>query len=65
MIETITEDAIVEPFLHFVLVLDWPKGRLLKEYTVLLDLPLDSGCYPAAPTPGWIRDQVLKSGRAS
>ena len=34
-----SEAAILEPFLHFVLVLDWPGGRLLKEYTVLLDLP--------------------------
>ncbi|MGA1189648.1 MAG: type IV pilus assembly protein FimV [Pseudomonadales bacterium] len=34
-----SETAILEPFLHFVLVLDWPGGRLLKEYTVLLDLP--------------------------
>ena len=43
VIETNTEDAIVEPFLHFVLVLDWPRGRLLKEYTVLLDLPSTQG----------------------
>ena len=43
VIQTITEDAIVEPFLHFVLVLDWPRGRLLKEYTVLLDLPPTQG----------------------
>ena len=43
VIETNTEDAIIEPFLHFVLVLDWPRGRLLKEYTVLLDLPSTQG----------------------
>ena len=43
VIETNTEEAIVEPFLHFVLVLDWPRGRLLKEYTVLLDLPSTQG----------------------
>jgi pilus assembly protein FimV len=34
-----SETAILEPFLHFVLVLDWPGGRLFKEYTVSLDLP--------------------------
>ena len=53
VIETITEDAIVEPFLHFVLVLDWPRGRLLKEYTVLLDLP---------PTQGVIQPLMPRSG---
>ena len=53
VIETITEDAIVEPFLHFVLVLDWPRGRLLKEYTVLLDLPLTDGVIqPLLPQAG-------------
>ncbi len=43
VIESITADAIVEPFLHFVLVLDWPRGRLFKEYIVLLDLPSTQG----------------------
>ncbi len=33
-------DPIQEPFLTFVVALEWPKGRLLREYTVLLDPPL-------------------------
>ena len=61
VIETITEDAIVEPFLHFVLVLDWPRGRLLKEYTVLLDLPRTQGVIqPLMPRAGF----ETKSSRA-
>ena len=61
VIETITEDAIVEPFLHFVLVLDWPRGRLLKEYTVLLDLPPTQGVIqPLMPRTGF----ETKSSRA-
>ena len=61
VIETITEDAIVEPFLHFVLVLDWPRGRLLKEYTVLLDLPPTQGVIqPLMPRAGF----ETKSSRA-
>ena len=61
VIETITEDAIVEPFLHFVLVLDWPRGRLLKEYTVLLDLPSSQGVIqPLLPQAG----SETKSSRA-
>ena len=31
--------AINEPFLNFLLEVSWPKGQLLKEYTVLLDPP--------------------------
>ncbi len=31
--------AIKEPFLNFLVELNWPQGRLLREYTVLLDPP--------------------------
>lgn len=31
---------IQEPYLDFVVEVRWPSGRLLREYTVLLDLPL-------------------------
>ncbi|MFQ5469450.1 MAG: FimV/HubP family polar landmark protein [Gammaproteobacteria bacterium] len=29
-----------EPFLDFIVEVNWPKGRLLREYTVLLDPPV-------------------------
>lgn len=32
-----------EPFLDFILEARWPNGRLLREYTVLLDPPVFSG----------------------
>lgn len=32
--------AIREPYLDFLLELQWPSGRLLREYTLLLDLPV-------------------------
>ncbi|HTQ99908.1 MAG TPA: FimV/HubP family polar landmark protein, partial [Candidatus Acidoferrum sp.] len=36
----ITSDGeINEPYLDFMLGVDWPKGRTLREYTLLLDLP--------------------------
>ncbi|MCC6710301.1 MAG: hypothetical protein IT492_22310 [Gammaproteobacteria bacterium] len=35
-----SRDAIREPFLNFLLELNWANGRLLREYTVLLDPPL-------------------------
>ncbi len=31
---------IREPFLNFLVEIDWPKGHLLREYTVLLDPPV-------------------------
>ena len=31
---------IREPFLNFLIEIDWPNGHLLREYTVLLDPPV-------------------------
>ena len=39
-IELSTQAPIVEPFLNFVLELAWPNGRLVREYTLLLDPPV-------------------------
>ena len=35
-----TKDPVQEPFLNFMLEVNWPTGRLLKEFTLLLDPPL-------------------------
>ncbi|MET0003974.1 MAG: FimV/HubP family polar landmark protein [Candidatus Thiodiazotropha sp.] len=35
-----SSDAIREPFLNFLVEVNWPKGRLVREYTVLLDPPV-------------------------
>lgn len=34
-----TPDVVLEPYLNFLIEVRWPQGRLLREYTVLLDLP--------------------------
>jgi pilus assembly protein FimV len=34
-----TEQALQEPYLNFVVAARWPDGRLLREYTLLIDLP--------------------------
>ena len=34
-----SKDPVREPFLTFLVEVTWPKGRLLREYTVLLDPP--------------------------
>ncbi len=39
VVQISTQDVVREPYLSFVLETRWPSGRLLSEYTVLLDLP--------------------------
>jgi len=34
-----TQSPVREPFLDFLIEIDWPKGHLVREYTVLLDPP--------------------------
>ncbi|MCR4302412.1 MAG: hypothetical protein NUV51_12445 [Sulfuricaulis sp.] len=34
-----TEQQINEPFLHLLLQIEWPGGRLVREYTALIDPP--------------------------
>ncbi len=34
-----TRQPVREPFLNFLLEMEWPNGRMLREYTVLLDPP--------------------------
>ncbi len=41
-----SRDVVREPFLDFLVELSWSKGRLLREYTVLVDPP---ATMPAAP----------------
>ncbi|MEJ2590684.1 MAG: FimV/HubP family polar landmark protein, partial [Candidatus Thiodiazotropha sp.] len=40
VIEITSDDPIREPFLNFLVEVNWPKGRLVREYTVLLDPPV-------------------------
>ena len=39
VIKVTSEQPVVEPYLDFLVQLEWPSGRLLREYTLLLDLP--------------------------
>jgi pilus assembly protein FimV len=40
VIKVTSKEVIKEPFLDFLVEANWPKGRLLREYTVLLDPPV-------------------------
>ena len=51
-----SSSPIREPFLNFLVEVDWPNGHLLREYTVLLDPPVfmtqsaSTATAPAKPT---------------
>jgi len=48
-----TEQPVKEPFLHFLVAVEWSGGKLVREYTGLLDPPLYSGRAPASiASPG-------------
>jgi len=40
VIKVTSKEIVREPFLDFLVEANWPKGRLLREYTVLLDPPV-------------------------
>jgi pilus assembly protein FimV len=44
-----TQQPIREPFLNFLVEVQWPSGRLLREYTLLMDLPAYSPSSAPAP----------------
>ena len=39
-VEVTTANPINEPFLNFLVEVNWPRGRVIREYTVLLDPPV-------------------------
>lgn len=45
-----TNQPVKEPFLHFLVEISWNSGRIVREYTALLDPPLYSRNRPAAVT---------------
>jgi len=51
MIRVTSAKPVNEPFLNFLVQLDQPNGRLLREYTVLIDPPGSPGIVPATDEP--------------
>nr|VFK12570.1 MAG: FimV N-terminal domain-containing protein [Candidatus Kentron sp. LPFa]VFK29099.1 MAG: FimV N-terminal domain-containing protein [Candidatus Kentron sp. LPFa] len=43
-----TDSAVNEPFLSFIVEVSWSRGRILREYTLLLDPPTYTGAASAA-----------------
>jgi pilus assembly protein FimV len=38
-IQITSKQRIREPFLNFIIEVEWPRGKMLREYTVLLESP--------------------------
>ncbi|WP_434591137.1 peptidoglycan-binding protein LysM [Pseudomonas sp. R4-83] len=51
MIRVTSSKPVNEPFLNFLVQLNQPNGRLLREYTVLIDPPGTPGIVPATDEP--------------
>lgn len=49
-IRVTTRKPVTEPYLNFLVEVQWPSGRLLREYTLLLDLPVFTQASPANTT---------------
>jgi len=39
-IKIVSDQPVVEPYLDFLVQLQWPEGRVMRSYTLLLDLPI-------------------------
>ncbi|HEF4759315.1 TPA: peptidoglycan-binding protein LysM [Pseudomonas putida] len=51
LIQVTSSKPVNEPFLNFLVQLNQPNGRLLREYTVLIDPPGTPGIEPAPDEP--------------
>ena len=58
VVRVTSRNAVHEPFLEFLLELQWPNGRLLREYTVLVDPPITMPATPARPATPVSRAQA-------
>ncbi|MDO3386442.1 FimV/HubP family polar landmark protein [Gilvimarinus sp. SDUM040013] len=67
-----SKDAVREPFLSFVVEVRWTSGRLLREYTVLLDLPvfsdesarpIEATATPVSGTSTAVKNEPVRTAR--
>ncbi len=62
VIKVTTKDAVREPLIDFLIVANWTKGKVLREYTVLLDPPITAP--PARGTPATVAPVAEKPAAA-
>ena len=64
IIEVLTREPVTEPYMSFLLELKWPEGRVLREYTVLLDLPPSNAIAAGTRTSVLANDPVVRRDAA-
>ncbi len=60
VVEVTSEQPMKEPFLHFLVAVEWSGGKLVREYTGLLDPPLYAG-----ESPTQIESPAIESGQTA
>lgn len=55
-----TEQPMKEPFLHFLIAAEWSSGKMVREYTGLLDPPLYAG-----QSPTTVESPAVESGQSA
>lgn len=61
-----SDKSVTEPFLNFLVQVNWPSGRVLREYTLLLDPPVfDEKIQPLSATeiPQRVEPQVVAAAQ--
>ncbi len=58
VVKVSSTQPMVEPFLHFLIAVEWAGGRVMREYTALLDPPLyaqgDAGAISSPKVPSGV-----------
>lgn len=65
VVRVTTRNPVREPYLNFLLEARWTAGRLLREYTVLMDLPTFDEAVPQAVQPAETSRSSAKESRAA
>ncbi|GAB2189431.1 motility hub landmark protein FimV [Sessilibacter sp. MAH1] len=67
IVKVTSTEIVREPFLNFLVESQWPSGRVLREYTLLLDLPVFSAqSSPVVQAPAATRNtQTTQAPRTS
>jgi pilus assembly protein FimV len=63
IIKVTSDKPIREPFLNFLIEIDWPKGHMMREYTILLDPPVFMGQQQAPVQQEQLRPAAMDSSR--
>jgi pilus assembly protein FimV len=62
-IKVTSDKPIREPFLNFLIEVDWPRGHMMREYTILLDPPVFMGQQQAPAQQEQLRPAAMESLR--